>query len=338
MVQRAEGSDRAGRQLFLAGLAVGWIFLTRPLDGLVMGALTAFWVFAGPRGTLTRAAVFAAGSVVAGALLLFHNLALTGNALRRALTDYLDRHWGPGANAFGFGPEIGQPGGQGGLDLWPGHGPAEAAVNTVNMTASLQFELLGWSIGSLALLYAFFLWQGAKRTFDWVMVAVAATIIGVTAFYWFADSYYVGPRDWFLAAFPLLYLSARGYDAMRARFPGAEGDSNIGIDSILALSCLFGLLIFTPWRGVVKYHEYGNIHATYRAALASGAFGNAIVLVTASGDEGAALILNDPRFPPDRPIFLIDRGDLDEAALKAAFPGREIVRYDAGWRATDPRG
>ena len=41
---------------------------------------------------------------------------------------------------------------------------------------------------------------------------------------------------------------------------------------------------------------------------------------------------------PDRPIFLIDRGDLDEAALKAAFPGREIVRYDAGWRATDPRG
>ena len=338
LVQRAEGSDRAGRQLFLAGLSVGWIFLTRPLDGLVMGALTAFWVFAGPRGSPARAAVFAAGWVVTGALLLFHNLALTGNALRLALTDLLDRHWGAGANAFGFGPEIGQPGRRFGLDLWPGHGPTEAAVNTINMTASLQFELLGWSIGSLALLYAFFLWQGAKRTFDWVMLAVAATIVGVTAFYWFADSYYVGPRDWFLAAFPLLYLSARGYDAMRARFPGTEGDSNIGIDSILALSCLFGLLIFTPWRGVVKYHEYGDFHTTYRATLAQGAFGNAIVLVKAGTDAGAALMLNDPWLAPDRPIFLIDRGDLDEAALKAAFPGREILRYDAGWRATDPRG
>lgn len=337
MVIRAEGTGRAGRRLFAAGLAFGWIFLTRPLDGLILGGLTGFWVLAGPRGSVARAAAYAAGCVVTGALLLLHNLAMTGSPLRMALSEYLDGHWAPGANAFGFGPDIGPPGGWGRLDLWPGHGPAEAVLNTINLTASLQFDLLGWSVGSLALLYAFFLWTRDKRVFDWVMVAVAATVILVMAFYWFADSYYFGPRYWFLAAFPLFYLSARGYDALRARFPDEDG-AHVRIDSILALSCLFGLMVFTPWRGAMKYYEYGNFHASYRRALASGAFGNAVVLVKKNGEPGSAFMLNDPWFVPDRPIFLLDTGTLDEAALKAAFPGREIIRFDAGWQAREARG
>ena len=337
MVIRAEGAGRAGRRLFAAGLAFGWIFLTRPLDGLILGGLTGVWVLAGPRGSVARAAVYGAGCVATGALLLLHNLAMTGSPLRMALSDYLDAHWAPGANAFGFGPAIGPPGGWGRLDLWPGHGPAEAVLNTINLTASLQFDLLGWSVGSLALLYAFFLWTRGKRVFDWVMVSVAATVILVMAFYWFADSYYFGPRYWFLAAFPLFYLSARGYDALRARFPAGEG-AHVRIDSILALSCLFGLLVFTPWRGAMKYHEYGNFHASYRRALAAGAFGNAIVLVARNGEPGSAFMLNDPWFAADRPIFLLDTGTLDEAALKAAFPGREIIRYDAGWQPREGRG
>ncbi len=337
MVIRAEGAGRAGRRLFAAGLAFGWIFLTRPLDGLILGGLTGVWVLAGPRGSVARAAVYGAGCVATGALLLLHNLAMTGSPLRMALSDYLDAHWAPGANAFGFGPAIGPPGGWGRLDLWPGHGPAEAVLNTINLTASLQFDLLGWSVGSLALLYAFFLWTRGKRVFDWVMVSVAATVILVMAFYWFADSYYFGPRYWFLAAVPLFYLSARGCDALRARFPDEDG-AHVRIDSILALSCLFGPLVFTPWRGAMKYHEYGNFHASYRRALAAGAFGNAIVLVARNGEPGSAFMLNDPWFAADRPIFLLDTGTLDEAALKAAFPGREIIRYDAGWQPREGRG
>lgn len=335
MVVRAEGAGPAGRRLLLAGLAMGWVFMTRPLDGVLIGVLTGVWVLAGPRGSPGRAAVYAAGCVATGMLLLLHNYALTGNPLRLALSDYLDRHWAPGANAFGFGPEIGPPGGWGALDLWPGHSPAEAVLNTINMGASLQFELLGWSIGSLALLYGFFLWQGRTRSFDWAMVTVAVAVVGVMACYWFADSYYFGPRYWFPAAFPVLYLSARGYDALRARFPGPDG-AHLRLDTVLALSCLFGLAVFTPWRGVVKYHEYGNFHTRYRDALAAGEFGNAVVLMQKSGNEGAALLLNDPGFGPDRPVFLLDRGDLDEAALKAAFPGRPILRHDAGWAARDP--
>ncbi len=224
MVLRARAaSGREVRRLVLAGLAMGWIFATRPLDGLVIGGLTGLWILAGPGGSLRRAGIFAAGCVAVGSLLLLHNYHMTGSPFRLALSDYLDLNWGIGANAYGFGPEIGPPGGWQMLDLWEGHGPLEAVLNTVNQIASLQFELLGWSIGSLALVFAFFLWQGRKLAFDWVMVAVIAAVVLSMALYWFADSYYFGPRYWFLAAFPLLYLCARGYDALRARFPGADG-------------------------------------------------------------------------------------------------------------------
>lgn len=334
LVIDAESRAHAGKQLFGAGLAIGWIFMTRPLDGVIMGVLTGLWVLLGPRGSLSRTTVFALGCAVTGSLLLLHNLALTGNPFRLVLLDYLDRHWAPGANAFGFGANRGPTDDWGALDLWPGHGPAEAVLNTINLTASLQFELLGWTMGSLALIYTFFLWQRSKRTFDWAMVVVATTVIVVMSLYWFADSYYFGPRYWFLAAFPFLYLSVRGYDALRSRFSDAAG--GVRLDSILAFACLFGLAVFTPWRGVAKYHEYGNFHTSWRDALTSGAFGNAIVLMQKRGNEGAAIILNDPWFTPDRPIFLLDQGNLDEAALKAAFPGREILRFDPGWSAKDP--
>lgn len=337
MVLRARDvARREVRRLALAGLAMGWIFMTRPLDGLVIGGLTGLWVLAGPGGTLRRAAVFAAGCVATGGLLLVHNAQMTGSPFTLALSAYLDGHWGVGANAYGFGPEIGPPGGWQMLDLWEGHGPLEALLNTINLIASLQFDLLGWSVGSLALVFAFFLWQGQKLAFDWVMVAVVAAVVLVMALYWFADSYYFGPRYWFLAAFPLLYLSVRGCDAMRARFPGGDGMNHIRIDSILGLCCVFGLFVFTPWRGVTKFHEYGNFHKTYREAARTGEFGNALVILKKSGNEGSAFILNDPWLSGPGPIFLRDTGTLDEEALRAAFPGREIIHFDAQWSHRRP--
>ncbi|WP_347313532.1 glycosyltransferase family 39 protein [Defluviimonas sp. SAOS-178_SWC] len=337
MVLRARAaSGREVRRLVLAGLAMGWIFATRPLDGLVIGGLTGLWVLAGPGGSARRAALYVAGCAATGSLLLLHNYQMTGSPLRLALSDYLDLHWGMGANAYGFGPEIGPPGGWRMLDLWVGHGPVEAVLNTINLIASLQFDLLGWSVGSLALVFAFFLWQGRKLAFDWVMVLVIGAVVVTMAFYWFADSYYFGPRYWFLASFPLLYLSARGYDALRARFPGADGMNFIRIDSILGLCCVFGLFVFTPWRGVVKFYEYGNFHRTYRETAATGQFGNAIVIMKKSGDEGSAFILNDPWLSGPGPIFLHDTGTLDEDALRAAFPGREIIHYDANWTRHTP--
>lgn len=232
-------AGRAGRRLFAAG-PFGWIFLTRPLDGLILGGLTGVWVLAGPRGSVARAAVYGAGCVATGVLLL-HNLAMTGSPLRMALSDYLDAHWAPGANAFGSGPPSGRRAAGGGstsAGARAGRGGAEH--DQPDRQPSVRPSGL---VGGLARAALRLLPVDPRRS--WATVLVAATVILVMAFYWFADSYYFGPRYWFLAAFPLFYLSARGCDALRARFPDEDG-AHVRIDFILALSCLFGLLVFTP--------------------------------------------------------------------------------------------
>ncbi|MCB2117110.1 MAG: hypothetical protein KDE00_12635 [Rhodobacteraceae bacterium] len=336
MILRSRDGHGA-RRLFAAGLAMGWIFATRPLDGVILGVLTALWVFAGPGGSLARTVQYGVGCVLTGSLLLLHNLAMTGNPLKMALSAYLAREWGPEGNAFGFGPDIGPPGGWGALDLWPGHSPSEAVLNTINLAASLQFDLLGWSIGSLALFIAFILWRRGWSKFDVAMVMVVVAVVGTMACYWFADSYYFGPRYWFPAAFAFFYLSARGFEAVRIRLGSDSGPERVRLYTAVGLSCLFGLMVFTPWRGVTKFHEYGNFHAAFRDAARTGQFGNAVVILTERGDEGTAFVMNDPYLSDDRPIFLLENAALDDDALRAAFPGREVVHFDAGWTAKPGR-
>ena len=330
LILRAEDGARApGRKLVIAGLAIGVVFAARPMDGLVIGVLTGLWVLTGRDRGILRAVQFSAGALAVVAALLAYNAHITGDALVLPLSDYLDRHWAPGANAYGFGPQIGPPGGWGALDLWPGHGALEAALNTVNSVVSLQFDMLGWPIGSLALIFAYLLWS-RKAGFDLAMGLVSIVVIGVMALYWFADTYYMGPRYWFLAIFPFLYLSMRGYRALRERF-GISGAQGVRLDAVIALCCAFGILVFTPWRGVTKYYEYNHFYTLFRDEAAKGAFGDAVVVFTDIGNEGSALMLNDPYLRPGKPVFLWDSGTLDMAALKAAFPGRDILHFTPDW-------
>ncbi len=325
---------RAGVHLFAAGLALGWVFCTRSLEGLVFGVLTGLWVLFGPGGSLKRALIYSLGCVATGSLALAYNWHFTGSPLVAPLDAYLARLWQGTANTYGFGPNIGPPGGWGALDLTPGHTPFEGLVNTLNNLAGLQFELLGWSVGSLLLVYAFLLWQRPKP-FDRAMLAVVATVVAVMFFYWFAGSFYIGPRYWYLAAFPLLFLSVRGFEAVTARL-GTDEAATLRLTALLWILCLFGVMIFLPWRGVTKYFQYGTYHSSVRAAADAGEFGNALVLVAPGGDPGSALFLNDPWLRADRPIYLADSDRLDVAALARAFPDRPIIRFDPVWRVLRP--
>lgn len=330
-ILRAEDTGRkVGRAMFAAGLAMGLVFASRPMDGLVIGALTGLWVLTGKTRARLNALQYSAGAVVVAMLLLAYNAHITGNPLLLPLSDYLNRHWGAGANAYGFGPDIGPPGGWRSLDLSIGHSPLEAVLNTINSIASLQFDMLGWPIGSLALIFAWFIWQ-KKRGFDLAMALVAAVVIAVMALYWFADTYYMGPRYWFIAAFPFIYLSARGCEALRRRFAGPEDDGFVRLDAAIAMCCIFGLLVFTPWRGVSKYHEYNKFYSLFRTETAKGTFGSDVVIFTEIGDEGSALMLNNLEFSGDGPVFIKDTGTLDMKAIEEAFPGRRILHYTPNW-------
>jgi hypothetical protein len=312
---------------------MGWVFSTRPLDGLIAGALTGLWLLflsGGPlAGRFSRAAAYAAGCVATGSIYLIHNNLMTGHAAVPPLDRYLSRLWGKGANSFGFGKSVGPPPGEWeGLDPYHGHSAGEAVLNTLNNLASLQFELFGWGAGSLALVVLFAL-RGRWSGFDRAMAAVAVVTAAAVAFYWFAGSFYIGPRYWFLAAFPAVYLSARGLAVLAGMAPGLRG--NIGAATLVL--CAASLFVFLPWRAVTKYHEYENVHATLRNAAANGRFGNAIVLVTDSGDPASYLSLNDPWMrDPSRPVFVKDLGDPQARAIRAAFPDRRVLRFRTGWQ------
>lgn len=330
MVLRAiEAPKRAVPRLVLAGLAMGWLVVTRPAEGLVIGGLTGLWLLLSAQGSPTRAALYAAGGAVAGSVALIYNAAITGQALTRPMRAYFDRIWAPGADRFGFGADVGQPGGAGALDLWPGHSVGEALVTTLNLVSNLALELMGWPVGSLALFLCFLIWQRPNRA-DALMLGSALAVVAVGFFYWNADSEYIGPVGWFLAAFPLFFLSARGYQAIRARFPDQDEQAFVRIDALFWYACVFGFCVFLPWRAVTKYYEFDDFHPTVLEDAADGRFAGKVVLVAPNGDPGSTLMLNDPRLAGT--VFLVDTGTLDEGALAAAFPGREIVRYSNDWR------
>ncbi len=311
----------------LAGLAMGWVFVTRQLEGVLIGTLTGLYIVANwenPK-TLIRTVFYSLGAILSGGFYFFHNAVLTGNPLQAPLARYINEQWHVGANSYGFGPQIGPPGGWGDLDVAPGHSAFEGLLNTLHNLSALQLELFGWGIGSLALVYALVIWGKSDRK-DWMMFAITVTIITAMFFYWFSGSFYIGPRYWFGLFFPVLYLSASGFVALSDRL------QKLGVDrhstaTALFVTCLFGLLIFTPWRGVVKYFEYGNFSSEVRAVMESGAFSNALVIFDVDSNPASALMLNDPWLPADKPIFLMDMGAQSNAAARAHFAEREVVLF-----------
>lgn len=314
------------RWSLLAGLAMGWIFATRQLEALILGTLTGVWLLTllnDAKGFL-RVAVYGLGCIAAGSLYLLFNYAMTGDPLLDPLKSYLEANWGIGANAFGFGPDIGPPSGWGALDLAPGHSVFEAVINGVNSMTAVSIEMFGWGTGSLALFWVYLIYSKPTR-FELAMMLVAALTLFMMAFYWFSGSFYIGPRYWFSAFFPLMIFSARGLVALQTKLE-TIGIPKDNTSMVLLALCLFGSVIFTSWRGVEKYYEYGNFHSFPREQVATGELGNAIVFFdTETVDYGSAFNENDPWQREDKPLFIRDLGAEVNTSVINALPGRTVI-------------
>jgi hypothetical protein len=322
---RDKGAD-ALRWALLAGLAMGWIFATRQLEAIILGSLTGLWLltlYKEPKG-VPRIILYGIGCIVAGSFYLAFNYALTGDALLDPLKRYLEESWGKGANGYGFGPDIGPPSGWGALDLAAGHSFFEAMVNAINNLSSLSIEMFGWGLGSLALFWVYVLYAKPTR-FEQAMMLLSALIIAALFFYWFSGSFYIGPRYWFSAFFPLMVLSAKGFLILQGKLETlsvARDASGV----VLLVLCLFGTVVFTSWRGVEKYYEYGNFHSFPRDQLASGELADAIVFFDPETvDYGSAFNENDPWQAEGRPLFIRDMGAEINTAVINAMPGRPVV-------------
>lgn len=321
LIRAGKGVRRAVLLAFVAGLALGWGFVTRPLDGLIVGGLTGLWLLRRLPGGIGQVLACGIGGVLSASAVFLLNYAITGDPLLTAQADYLSRLWPDTQNAFGFGENVGPPAQSwGALDIWIGHSPAEAVLNLINAIASLNFELLGWTFGSLVPIWVLLIWGKRLSGFDRAMFVVLVALVGVLFFYWFTGTFYLGPRYWHTALLPILVLSAAGVEAINDRLPERHRGR---LQCVILLLCAVSVVSFTPWRGVSKYNGYGGYTGDIRRQAAG--LGNALVFVSTQGDIGSALYLNDPFLPEGKPIFLRDMGPEQNADIIAAFPGRDVV-------------
>lgn len=310
----------------LAGLAMGWVFVIRQLEGAILGVLTGLWLLSHVReaGGFLRGALYSAGCVLTGLAYFANNYAITGNPLSAPLARYINDLWGQGANDYGFGAHIGPPDAWAGLDLGMGHGPYEGVMNTAQSLALLDMDLFGWGVGSL-----FFVWiavmYGKLGRAALAMLGLCLVIALAMFIYWFSGSYYVGPRYWFMMVFPLAIVSAQGVTALSERLSFAD-PSGVRVSASVMVLLAFSISVYAPWRAVEKYHGYGNATNAVRSADLSG---NLLVFVDVP-DFGSALFLNDPFLREDRPIYLRDLGPEANALAETAFPERQSIRITSG--------
>ncbi len=314
--------------LFAAGLLMGWIFFTRALEGVIIGGLTGacvLWLY-GRRRMITPILTYGLGCIATGSLYFLYNYHMTGDMLTTPLMAYLESSWGEGANAFGFGADIGPPEGWGALDLWAGHSPGEAILNLNNGLNALNTELFGWSMGSLLLVLVCVIWRRMKAV-EVAMAALAGTVIIVHFFYWFSGTFYIGPRYWFGAFFAFIVLSAAGLDTIRQAFTSAEGDPfdrSLGV--LFLVFCGFSITIFSTWRAVERYAprtQSARMVANYE--FPAGSPENAVIALPCQRLFDGAMHLNDPYLRENAPIYAVGATEESLVALQKAFPDRTVV-------------
>jgi len=319
-----------GRTLkaLLAGAAMGLLFLTRPVDGLVAGGLTGLWTLSLLRrqGGLRIVVAYGLGCLMLGALIFPYNQHLVGDPLLTPIEDYYNRLWHPGSNRLGFGADIGPANGWSGIDPWRGHSPLEALAWTQLNAYALNVELFGWSVGSLALVFAHLVW-GRWKGLDLAMAAVVGAIVGAIALYWFNDAYNFGPRYWFVGFVPLVWLSARGAQSLAGRLLLSGGEDAVRrFAAVLAMLALFGGGAFTTWRAATRYFEFRSVHADYRALAGRPELAGALVLLEAGAKQefASAFALNPAEASSPAPLFARELGAGSDAAVTAAYPNRPV--------------
>lgn len=322
-----EGETRRGWWGLGAGAALGALFLTRPLEGVLVGAAAAVWaLWLRPRRLAVRGLAGAVlGAVLVGGLLFPYNAALTGDPFYPAHLRWTDERFYPGADRLGFGPDIGNVGWTH-IDPLPGHGPVDVVINANRNAYMSNVELFGWGFGSLAFVLLAVL-LGRRRREDWLFLSIIIATAAGHSFYWFSGGPDIGARYWYQALVPLVVLTVRGATLLgeRLRELGLAA-AGARVPVFIAAASLAAFLSFVPWRGMGKYPRYRGASGDVRRLAETHGFEGGLVLIRArdESDYASGFVLNRPGLDGPAPVYARDAGPESRAALQAAFPGRPI--------------
>ena len=349
-VERAASSPTVRRAAGFAGAAGGFaglLFLTRPLEGVIVGVVVLARALGVGGRRLTWPAI-AAGTLSGAAVMsifFINNRLLTGNALIDPIQDYFNRTFYRGSNDIGFGANRGNLGW--GNDISSGHSPLEAARNVNSNLSLADTELFGWAFGSMLMVGLFLVlvapagsrsWvrqsSQRSRTPEWLVpwAAIAFLTITATALYWYSGAD-LGPRYWLQCIVPFAVLGVLG------AFRAAEhlGVARRRAGALLVVASFFGAALLIPWRASTKYHRYRGVVTDLRDLRSRALDARDLVLIrsrvtgmrsTPFSDFGPGIILNEIPLGSG-PIFARATDQAAVTRLQNHMPGRRVWILEA---------
>ena len=266
------------------------------------------------------------GGILVGSLIFPYNYALTANAMYVPHQKWADERWYPGSDRLGFGPNIGNLGWSH-LDPLPGHGPMDVVINAHQNFYMSNFELFGWSFGSLGFIALLLLWRQWSPA-DWIFLAVILVIVAGHSLYWFSGGPDIGARYWYQILVPLVVLTVRGVQILQQRLiqRGATKRAALRVVAFVAVASLVASINVMPWRSLSKYYNYRGMSADVNRLARSHNFGHSLVFIQSRHDEdyASALVFNPPTLESSGTIYALDAGAHHREVLKKHFPDRPV--------------
>jgi hypothetical protein len=198
--------------LFSAGLAFGYCFATRPLEGAIFAAVGGIHLL-GVLGWRIRAhgnkiILYALGFALAFSLYPLQNWFTTGSPL----TTGYELTWG--GTGFGLGA----------VNWGPAHTLGYGLVNTMMSIAGLNVYLWELPVPALLMVFIGFALKHHFARWDRAFFTAMVLVPGGYFFYYFHD-YCFGPRYYYVITPMLIYFSIQGFIALQRRLDAKFPDS-----------------------------------------------------------------------------------------------------------------
>jgi hypothetical protein len=312
----------------VGGASLGALFLTRPLEALLLVPAIGSWALRWGGHIVTRSCFVSwmlSGAAVGG-LIFPYNAALTGDLFRTPHQAWSEAKPEAGVDRLGFGSDIGNIAWSH-LDPFPGHGLLDVIINAHQNFFNSNFELFGWSFGSLIFASIFVLWRSWGRA-DRLFLSIVFMVIVGHSFYWFSGGPDFGARYWYQTLVPLVVLTVRGVQELQRRWfeISAAPSSKHRISAIVVVAAVVAFVNVVPWRSIGKYHRYRGMSADVARLARDHDFGHSLVFVQARHPEdyASAFIFNPSNLDAPGTIYALDAGESSRDILYRHYPDRSV--------------
>jgi hypothetical protein len=308
--------------VWIAGLALGLLFLTRPLTAL--GVALPFTVYGlqivigkdrrTSQDEVKHVVTVGAIATALALMLPYWQAALTGDPTRNLYTLWWDY------DRVGFGPGIGFR--EGGHSLLLGMG------KSLGDLAAGASDLFGWPYISWIFL-PFGIWRLSRRKGGLLLLWLIPSLVGVYIFYW-VGTHLLGPRYYAEALPSLAIASATG----AAMLGGWLADVQIArkwrkrlVVALLPTLILMNLIFFLPTRlgGLVGLYDISR--ARMDPLEKSELEGGMLIIHPRHWTDYGTLLTLTPPFREGGFQLAVSRGEESDRQVAASFVNRPVFHY-----------